>query len=231
MLKLVDNSTWCCKIVKYLFMWIDMLISCSGSARETASSTPWMSLCGGVMAVRRRWKGMTTGVELRWPDALAREKKKQRRGWVMWRVVKVEITFLEQWRVWVGLSGERGQRWWCGFNASVSAREWRWRDEALSKDKAEVASSSWLHGKEAWHGAATWRHRLEERRHQRGEKEIYGHVWASSRRLAVAHTRPWTARLSPTLNLISTKWDALTKPRLKTYLHAKLLGCPTGSFS
>jgi hypothetical protein len=42
---------------------------------------------------------------------------------------------------------EGGQRRWCGFNTSVSAREGRRRDEALSEDEAEAASSSWLNGK------------------------------------------------------------------------------------
>jgi hypothetical protein len=50
--------------------------------------------------------------------------------------------------VGVGLSGEGGRRWWCGFNALVSAREGRQQDKALSEDEAEVASSSWLHGKD-----------------------------------------------------------------------------------
>jgi hypothetical protein len=36
---------------------------------------------------------------------------------------------------------------WCGFNASVSAREGRQRDEALLEDEAEAVSSSWLNGK------------------------------------------------------------------------------------
>jgi hypothetical protein len=39
-------------------------------------------------------------------------------------------------------------RWWCGFNASVLAREGRRRDKALSEDKVDAASSSWLNGKE-----------------------------------------------------------------------------------
>jgi hypothetical protein len=50
--------------------------------------------------------------------------------------------------VGVGRSGEGGLLWWCGFNASVLARKGRRRDEALSEDKAEAASSSWLNEKE-----------------------------------------------------------------------------------
>jgi hypothetical protein len=51
--------------------------------------------------------------------------------------------------VGVGLSREDGRRRWCEFNASVLTREGRRRDEALLKDEAETASSSWLHEKEA----------------------------------------------------------------------------------
>jgi hypothetical protein len=61
---------------------------------------------------------------------------------VVWRMAKVEMTFLKQWRVGVRRSGEGGQRWWCGFNASISAREGRRWDEALLEDDAEVVSSS-----------------------------------------------------------------------------------------
>jgi hypothetical protein len=42
----------------------------------------------------------------------------------------------------VELSGEGDRRRWCKFNVSVLAREGRRRDEALSKDKADAASSS-----------------------------------------------------------------------------------------
>jgi hypothetical protein len=42
---------------------------------------------------------------------------------VVERVTKIEMTFLKQWWVEVGLSEEGGQRWWCRFNTSVSARE------------------------------------------------------------------------------------------------------------
>jgi hypothetical protein len=65
--------------------------------------------------------------------------------------------------VGVGLSGEGGRQRWCGFNALVSAWDGRRRDEALPKDEVEVASSSWLYGKEAQ------RHWLEERHHQGGK--------------------------------------------------------------
>jgi hypothetical protein len=40
-------------------------------------------------------------------------------------------------------------QWWCRFNALVLASEGRRPDEALLKDEAEAASSSWLNGKEA----------------------------------------------------------------------------------
>jgi hypothetical protein len=36
----------------------------------------------------------------------------------------------------------RGGRQWCGFNASISTREGRWREEALSDDEVEAANSS-----------------------------------------------------------------------------------------
>jgi hypothetical protein len=55
--------------------------------------------------------------------------------------------------VGVGQFGEGGRRWWCGFNASILAREGMRRDEALLKDEAEAVSSSWLHGKKARHKA------------------------------------------------------------------------------
>jgi hypothetical protein len=69
----------------------------------------------------------------------------------------------------VGRSGEGDRRRWCGFNASVSAQEGRRRNEVLPKNEAEAASLSWLHGKEATHDAAMWRHRPEERQRRGGE--------------------------------------------------------------
>jgi hypothetical protein len=51
--------------------------------------------------------------------------------------------------VGVGRSEEGGLLWWCRFNVLVSARVGRRRDEALSEDKAEAASSSWFNGKES----------------------------------------------------------------------------------
>jgi hypothetical protein len=72
--------------------------------------------------------------------------------------------------VGVGRSREDGRQLWCGFNASVSAREGRLR-EVLPNDEADATSSSWLHGKEARHGVVAWRHRLKERRHCGGEME------------------------------------------------------------
>jgi hypothetical protein len=47
----------------------------------------------------------------------------------------------------------------------------RRHDEVLSKDKTDVANSSWLHGKEVLHNAAVWQRRSEQRRHRRGEME------------------------------------------------------------
>jgi hypothetical protein len=45
---------------------------------------------------------------------------------------------------------EEGSLWrWCVFNVSVSTREGRRRDKALSEDETEAASSSWFNGKEA----------------------------------------------------------------------------------
>jgi hypothetical protein len=48
-----------------------------------------------------------------------------------------------------------GRRRWCRFNASISAREGRQREEALPKYEADEASSSWLYGKKARHNVAT----------------------------------------------------------------------------
>jgi hypothetical protein len=67
---------------------------------------------------------------------------------VVKRVTKVEVTFLYQWRVGVGLSEEDGRWWWCEFNASILAREGRRWNETLPEDEAESVSSSWLYGKD-----------------------------------------------------------------------------------
>jgi hypothetical protein len=50
---------WCCEILKYLFIWIHMLISCSRSERESASSLLWVSLCRWMMCVGWWWKKTT----------------------------------------------------------------------------------------------------------------------------------------------------------------------------
>jgi hypothetical protein len=71
----------------------------------------------------------------------------------------------------VGRSEAGGRWWWCRFNASISAQEGRRRNEALSEDEAEAASSSWLNWKEASHDAVAWQRRPEERQHQREERE------------------------------------------------------------
>jgi hypothetical protein len=44
------------------------VISCSRSERWSASSSTWMSLCGGMMGTRQWWKGMTTagGAPMAW---------------------------------------------------------------------------------------------------------------------------------------------------------------------
>jgi hypothetical protein len=51
--------------------------------------------------------------------------------------------------VGVRQSEEGDQQWWCGLNASVSAREGRRCNKVLPEDEANAASSSWLNGKEA----------------------------------------------------------------------------------
>jgi hypothetical protein len=51
--------------------------------------------------------------------------------------------------VGVGRFGEDGLLWWCRLNASILDQGARRRDEALSEDEADVASSSWFNGKEA----------------------------------------------------------------------------------
>jgi hypothetical protein len=89
-----------------------------------------------------------------WCFNLAREEAKWRHGLVMERVTKVEMIFLKQWRVRVGRFREGSLRQGCRFNALVLIREGSRWDKVLSKDDAEVTSSSWLNGKEAWHGAA-----------------------------------------------------------------------------
>jgi hypothetical protein len=63
--------------------------------------------------------------------------------WVQGSFIKVQDR-----RVRVRLSGEGGRRRRYRFNASISAREGRRRDELLSEGEAEAVSSSWLHGKE-----------------------------------------------------------------------------------
>jgi hypothetical protein len=73
--------------------------------------------------------------------------------------------------VGVRWSGVGGRRRWCKFNASVLAWEESRRDEALPEDEAEVAISSWLNGKETWHGTTVWRCQTEERRYRGGERE------------------------------------------------------------
>jgi hypothetical protein len=129
------------------------------------------------VVVDRRWtwddskRERRRRLKLRWRGALAREKIKWRRDWLMERVIKVKMTFLWQLRVIVERSGEGYQQRWCGFNALILAREGGRRDETLPEDEVEAASSPWLHRKEVWHGVAAWRRRSKERQHQRGKME------------------------------------------------------------
>jgi hypothetical protein len=53
---LVDNPVQCCKISKYHFTWIHMLISCSASERKSVSLSLWVSLCGWTMGIKQRWR-------------------------------------------------------------------------------------------------------------------------------------------------------------------------------
>jgi hypothetical protein len=67
--KLVDNPTQYCGISEYpIFMWIHMPISYSKSERGSASSSPWVLLCGGTVGVRRWWKWTMTasGAPMMW---------------------------------------------------------------------------------------------------------------------------------------------------------------------
>jgi hypothetical protein len=66
-------------------------------------------------------------------------------------------------------SGSPGRVAYHWFNASVLPQGGGWRDKTLLKDEVEVASSSWLNEKEAWHGAAAWQRQLEERWYQGGK--------------------------------------------------------------
>jgi hypothetical protein len=78
--------------------------------------------------------------------------------------------------VGVELSGEGGRWQRCGFSTSVLAWEGRWWDEALPKDEAKAASSSWLHGKKVWHGAMALRCRLEDNQHWEGDDVSWADV-------------------------------------------------------
>jgi hypothetical protein len=97
--------------------------------------------------------GWQRWVELWWRGALARDEAKWRRGWVVERVTKVEMIFLQQWRVRVGRSKEGSLRWWCGFNASVSVREGEARGQRVVR--------RWSGGSELiltqWKGSVTRR--------------------------------------------------------------------------
>jgi hypothetical protein len=51
--------------------------------------------------------------------------------------------------VGVRRSWEGSLRQWCKFNVLISARDGRRQDKAFLEDEAEVATSSWLNGKES----------------------------------------------------------------------------------
>jgi hypothetical protein len=53
--------------------------------------------------------------------------------------------------VGVRRSEDGGWRWWCRFNAFVSAQEGRRRDEALPNDEADALVLA------QWEGSMTWR--------------------------------------------------------------------------
>jgi hypothetical protein len=53
----------------------------------------------------------------------------------------------------------------------ILAREGIRRDQTLSEDEVEAASSPWLNGKETWHNTVALRRRPEERRYRGGERE------------------------------------------------------------
>jgi hypothetical protein len=67
---------------------------------------------------------------------------------VVGSVANIEMTFLQQLMVGFRLSEESGLWRWCRFNASVSNREGKQWDKALSKDEVDAINSSWLHRKE-----------------------------------------------------------------------------------
>jgi hypothetical protein len=92
-------------------------------------------------------------------------------GVVVWLGRRQNEDVIEWWREWLGwddifISVEGGSRAVRGvWSATVV------RGEALPEDEAKAANSSWLHGKEAWHGASAWRRRPEVRRHRGGERK------------------------------------------------------------
>jgi hypothetical protein len=92
----------------------------------------------------------------------------------------------------VGRSEEGSLRRWCRFNALVSVWEERQQEKALLEDEAETTSSSWLNGKEAWHGTMAWWCRLEERLHQEKERDettLVGLTWILlGRKIKKIHT-------------------------------------------
>jgi hypothetical protein len=145
---------WCCEISKYLFTSIHMSINYLGSERRLASSSPWVSLCGGTMSMGWQWKRTTTtgGTLMLWCFGLGGGK-------------------METW-----LSGEEsGQDWddifivvegssrsvrvgWPVVVVLIQCFGFSSRREAMGRvlpeDEDEAVSLSWLHGKEAWHGMA-----------------------------------------------------------------------------
>jgi hypothetical protein len=150
-------------------------LTCQYVVREAKEG--WLVLHHGCHCIEgwRTWDGgereRLWWVELWWHGDLVMEETKLRRSWVMRRVVKVEITFLQQWRVWVKLSGKGGWQQCCRFNASILSRDERWWDQTLNEDEANAVNSSYLNGKKVWYGTAAWWCWPGERRHWGGETE------------------------------------------------------------
>jgi hypothetical protein len=105
-------------------------------------------------------------------------------GVVLWLGRRQNRDTIEWWREWSNLrwhfySSGGWKLGWPGRVAGGSGTDLmfrfrleirRWQNEVLSEDEADAASSSCLHGKEAWHCAAAWWRRSEERRHRGGKR-------------------------------------------------------------
>jgi hypothetical protein len=155
--KLVYNPTRCYAISKYLFTWIHMPISYLWSERRSASSSLWMSLCGGMMGVRQRWEGTTV----------------VGRAPMMWCFgywggkMETWLSGGESDQGWDGLFYRSG-----GFESDGLGRvACGGGADSLPKDEVEAESSSWLNGNKARYGAVAWRRQPEERQHRGGKRE------------------------------------------------------------